>query len=161
MTGYDLAVALAKRWEEEGYTYEDLIQSIDEAVAEAQKWLRLKERIMKDKIYRDDAIDAIECVTWYHQNRNKDMVSGANSAEHQAWYKAEDIYEALEAVPSADRPQGGWIYGEHDVAMCDGYGCDRCGFFVPWDYEHKSIDFINDYNFCPHCGASMKGVDDE
>ena len=62
----------------------------------------------KDTIYKEDAIDAIECVTWYHQNRNKDMVSGANSAEHQAWYKAEDIYDALEAVPSADRPQE-WI----------------------------------------------------
>lgn len=59
----------------------------------------------KDTIYREDAIDAIECVTWYHQNRNKDMVNGANSDEHQAWYKAEDIYDALEAVPSADR----WI----------------------------------------------------
>ena len=63
---------------------------------------------MEDLIRRSDAKDAIECVTWYHQNRNKDMVSGANSAEHQAWYKAEDVYEALEAVPSADRPQG-WI----------------------------------------------------
>ena len=60
---------------------------------------------MEDLIRRSDAKDAIECVTWYHQNRNKDMVSGANSAEHQAWYKAEDVYEALEAVPSADR----WI----------------------------------------------------
>lgn len=60
----------------------------------------------------------------------------------------------------ADRPQGEWIYGEHDVAMCDGYRCDKCGFFVPWDYEHKSIDFISDYNFCPSCGSRMKGADD-
>lgn len=62
----------------------------------------------------------------------------------------------------ADRPQGKWIYGEHDVAMCDGYRCDRCGFFVPWDYEHKFIDFINDYHFCPNCGSRMsKGADNE
>lgn len=61
---------------------------------------------MGDLIKRSDAIDAIECVTWYHQNRNKDMVSGANSDEHQAWYKADDVYKALEAVPSADGPQG-------------------------------------------------------
>lgn len=47
---------------------------------------------------------------------------------------------------------GKWIYGEHDIAMCDGYWCDKCGFFVPWDYNHKSIDFINDYHFCPNCG---------
>lgn len=58
-----------------------------------------------DLIKRSDAIEAIEETDWYHQNRNKDMVSGANSAEHQAWYKAEDVYKALENVPSADRPQ--------------------------------------------------------
>ena len=61
----------------------------------------------------------------------------------------------------ADRPQGEWIYGEHNVAMCDGYRCNRCDFFVPWDYEHKFIDFINDYHYCPSCGARMKGADDE
>ena len=61
----------------------------------------------------------------------------------------------------ADRPQGEWIYGEHNVAMCDGYRCNRCDFFVPWDYEHKFIDFINDYHFCPNCGARMKGADDD
>ena len=64
------------------------------------------------------------------------------------------------AIPSAER-KGEWIYGEHDVAMCDGYRCDKCGFFVPWDYEHKFIDFINDYHFCPNCGARMKGAEDE
>jgi len=37
MTTYDLAVALAKRWKEEGYTYEDLLQTFDEAVAEARQ----------------------------------------------------------------------------------------------------------------------------
>ena len=63
---------------------------------------------MSDLIKRSDAIEAIEVVDWYHQNRSKDMVSGANSNEHQAWYKADDIYKALEAVPSADRPQE-WI----------------------------------------------------
>lgn len=55
------------------------------------------------------------------------------------------------------RKTGKWIYGEHDVVMCDGYWCDKCGFFVPWDYQHKSIDFINDYHFCPSCGADMRG----
>ena len=114
----------------------------------------------KDTIYREDAIDAIECVTWYHQNRNKDMVSGANSDEDQAWYKAEDIYDALEAVPSADRPQGKWIYCEDEYGI-DGYRCSNCGRHIPWDYQHKFINFIDDYHTCPFCGARMKGADDE
>ena len=94
---------------------------------------------MSDLIKREDAIDAIECVTWYHQNCNKDMMSGANSDEHQAWYKAEDIYDALEAIPSADRPQD-------DCSTCEHY---------------------NDVgDWCKTCGVShytprMKGADDE
>ena len=55
------------------------------------------------------------------------------------------------------RLKGKWIYGEHDIAMCDGYWCDQCGFFVPWDYKHKSIDFIKDYHWCPSCRADMRG----
>lgn len=57
---------------------------------------------MNDLIIRQAAIDAVEEVGWYHQNQHGEMVSGANSAEHQAWYKAEDIYTALERVPSAE-----------------------------------------------------------
>ena len=57
---------------------------------------------MSDLISRQDAIKAIEDVTWYHQNRKGDMVSGANDTEHQAWYKSQDIYDALESLPSAE-----------------------------------------------------------
>lgn len=57
---------------------------------------------MGDLISRQDAIEAIEEIAWYHQNRNREMVSGANSTEDQAWYKSQDIYAALEALPSAE-----------------------------------------------------------
>ena len=92
---------------------------------------------MNDSISRKAAIDAIIKVV---------------TKEVARW--------SIEELPSTDR-NGHWIYGEHDVAMCDGYRCDRCGFFVPWDYEHKFIDFINDYHFCPSCGARMRGASDE
>ena len=88
---------------------------------------------MDDLIRRSDAIEAIEVVDWYHQNRNKDMVSGANSDEHQAWYKADDVYKALEAVPSADRPS-------IDIVRCQDCkywvhnfnGCARNPCTEPW-----------------------------
>lgn len=114
---------------------------------------------MSDLIDRQAAIDAIENIDWYHQNDNGDMVSGASN-EHEAWYRAEDIYRALESVPSAQpEPQEcKWVYGEDFTADCvDGYRCSRCGFFVPWDYNHKLIDYINDYVYCPKCGAKMGG----
>ena len=65
----------------------------------------------------------------------------------------------LEKLPPAEpkRIRGKWIYGEDSMADCvDGYRCDQCGFFVPWDYQHKSIDYIKDYNLCPNCGAKME-----
>ena len=55
--------------------------------------------------------------------------------------------------------EGKWVYGEDSTADCvDGYRCSRCGFFVPWDYNHKLINYINDYAYCPKCGAKMKGA---
>ena len=56
---------------------------------------------MDDLISRAAVVDAIEGVDWYHINKNGEMVHGANDAEHQAWYKADDIYAAIERVPSA------------------------------------------------------------
>ena len=65
----------------------------------------------------------------------------------------------LRQLPSAEpkRIRGKWIYCEDSTAdSVDGYRCDQCGLFVPWDYKHKGIDFIQDYNFCPNCGAKME-----
>lgn len=57
--------------------------------------------MMDDLISRQAAIEAIDETDWYHQNENKDMVGGANSAEHQPWFKSDDVYAALKSVPSA------------------------------------------------------------
>lgn len=66
------------------------------------------------------------------------------------------LHMAIEAL--SEQPQGKWEYCEHEIAnYVDGYKCSHCGFFVPWDYEHKFINFIEDYNFCPSCGADMRG----
>lgn len=63
----------------------------------------------------------------------------------------------LRNLPSAQpqRMRGKWTCGEDEYGI-DGYHCDKCGFFVPWDYTHKFIDFIKDYHFCPNCGAKME-----
>ncbi len=45
-------------------------------------------------------VEAIDNVDWYRQDANKDMVIGAAN-EHEAWYRAEDIYRALENLLSA------------------------------------------------------------
>ena len=65
----------------------------------------------------------------------------------------------LRGLPSiqSEQKRGRWIYGEDEYGI-DGYHCDKCGFFVPWDYTHKFINYIEDYNFCPNCGADMREV---
>jgi len=92
-----------------------------------------------DCISRQAAIDALE------------------DAEDAFGYLTKDWREVLEQLPPIQPKRGRWIYCEDSMADCvDGYRCDQCGFFVPWDYQHKSIDYIKDYNFCPNCGADMK-----
>lgn len=107
---------------------------------------------MSDMIKRSDAIEAIEIVDWYHINRNGDLVSGARS-DGTALYKAADVYKTLEEVPSADRPQGEWIFktvfpnDKSEFPM--GYlVCSVCG-------SHHSNS--TPCNYCDNCGARMKG----
>lgn len=53
-----------------------------------------------DLIDRDVLTDAIDSINWYHQAPNKDMVDGADSAKHQAWYKVQDVYSAVDNAPT-------------------------------------------------------------
>ena len=54
------------------------------------------------------------------------------------------------AVEVADRPQGEWIEQEDDYHHY--WECSECGMGV-------GLDDIR--NYCPNCGARMKGADDE
>ena len=53
---------------------------------------------MAEYVNRDELFDAIDVTRWYHQNSNKDIVPGANSAEHQPWFKSQDIYNAIKSL---------------------------------------------------------------
>ena len=70
------------------------------------------------------------------------------------------------AVEVADRPQGEWIYCEEDDSHLpeDGrYGifkCSNCGSKQSFPISEGSGRVYGD-NYCPSCGARMKGADDE
>lgn len=53
---------------------------------------------MAEYVNREELFDAIDVTRWYHQNSNKDIVPGANSAEHQPWFKSQDIYDAIKSL---------------------------------------------------------------
>ena len=64
----------------------------------------------------------------------------------------------MKSLPSAQQEwkKGKWVYAEDEYGI-DGYHCDQCGFFVPWDYTHRFINYIEEYHFCPNCNADMRG----
>ena len=87
---------------------------------------------MSDTIYRDDAKNAV----MWGNGLDGSIVDG--------------ICEKIDAIPSADRPQGKWIFhSEWEEYWCR-YECSLCG--RTFDYE---------MNYCGFCGARMKGADDE
>ena len=63
----------------------------------------------------------------------------------------------VQDIPSADRPQGEWKDRTHYtlIAQVNFAYCSECG--QPIMHEHTRPL----WNYCPNCGARMKGLDDE
>ena len=96
---------------------------------------------MSDLIEREEAIKAI------------DELPNAYNGWSDAYDKAY-IISTLEEVPKADRPQGEWIMHIDDLFPCEStQECSIC--------HAEQLINGNDDNFCPNCGARMKGADDE
>ena len=63
------------------------------------------------------------------------------------------VEEWIDKFPSADRPQGEWIDSQgRPMRLYESYSanCSACG---EWS------EYLTEY--CPHCGAKMKGAEDE
>ena len=123
----------------------------------------------EDLIKRSDAIEAI---TYSHldnltreeriahinalpsADRPKEVIAQVTFDEEKL---REIVKEAVERFKEeyevADRPQGEWEMQEDIDGL---YGiCSICGHDADFSHYYKA------YNFCPHCGARMKGADDE
>ena len=74
-------------------------------------------------------------------------------------YETIECYEArkaIRALPSADRPQGEWIWSPRDTDGTVSGCCSNCSFSHLFIGGHTA-----QYNYCPSCGCRMKGADDE
>ena len=91
-------------------------------------------RMSKDTIYRQEAIDAIDV-----KNVNKGIISALQSI--------------IEELPPAqpERMRGKWINRSLNTLYpeWERYTCSVCG-------KHS-----NSYDFCPNCGADMRGEQNE
>ena len=100
---------------------------------------------MSDLIKREDAIKALRCeyptMPMFKNLREEWAI------KTEGFRKAEEV---IMSVPSADRPQGEWIYTNNPLRLDDEWACSRCG----------NISFVRT-NFCDRCGCRMKGADDE
>ena len=67
----------------------------------AKRMTGKKGGFMDDLISREKAIEAMEGVDWYHINKDGQLTHGANSKEDEPLYKAEDVYNVLNDMPSA------------------------------------------------------------
>lgn len=99
---------------------------------------------VSDLISRQDAIRWVKTECNPYGKPTLDFESGKRVMEH------------LEQMPSADRPQGEWMkFGlgrGTRILFCT--NCER-RIEVPLSQGDSN------YDFCPNCGARMKGADDE
>ena len=91
---------------------------------------------MNDLINRQDAIDA----TWFEPSYTDPL------------NVLTEVRDRLKALPSAQPEHSAWVNSK------DGYSghvkCKACFKTYDWDSEAQY------FNFCPNCGADMRGEQD-
>lgn len=103
---------------------------------------------MSDLIRREDAINVVGEIETMRLKGQIDLTYAPT-------------IKRLKAIPSADRPQGEWVKHDDERDYCS-----RCKHIFKTrtiTQQDKWTLYIGDlgYNYCPNCGARMKGADDE
>lgn len=132
-------------------------EAIDMAIEALTHEIRTETHgVRSNLISRQDAIDAL-AGEWYNcaadYRTAVSAIGGLPSADTDISYYCDRLWKIAYERGKADRPTGTWI----DIEDWDGdihYQCDQCKEeFIMLDGTPKD----NDYNFCPSCGAKMKG----
>ena len=68
------------------------------------------------------------------------------------WIRYKMFERVVESLPSAEREKGKWVFKNDIAAIPTGYyECSEC----------KNGRLMYKENFCPNCGADMRGKQDE
>ena len=135
---------------------------------------------MTDKMTREQAILWMKVlkhaqINWVGEKaEEEDIIARCEEAEQEAIdmtieaLSADAVQKAVPTVVRVTMSDGKQYYLEHErdaiqtdavqgkwkcMADCGVTECDQCG----WSIE----EYVGDYNYCPNCGAKMKGGDDE
>ena len=105
---------------------------------------------MSDRLLKEsDVMKAIN-------KRVEELLNDSEFVRKRGYIDVLGIKKYILSIPSADRPQGKWINGHH-INGVDYKRCNQC--FAVIEETFFAHDF--DVNFCPNCGARMRGADDE
>jgi Zn finger protein HypA/HybF involved in hydrogenase expression len=107
---------------------------------------------MSDMIKREDAIKAV-CKGCIEEFRA--------CVHHWSCPKLNNI----NAIPSADRPQGEWeekeiFHNANDNPIIEEWQSARCSVCHKY-HTTPYMYYFDNFNFCPECGADMRGASDE
>jgi hypothetical protein len=105
---------------------------------------------MSDLIKRQDALDMVRILQTYKLFEGDDMVLIDKAT----------VQTELMMLPSAEpeRKKGKWIWcgDKHVCSECDEFAlCDAYDVLETGEYQEELSDY------CPNCGADMRGKEDE
>lgn len=85
-----------------------------------------------------------------------DWQMGEAGRSEAVYTTLDNVIEAVNNMPSAERKKGRWIRHILKKAKVPwGFDCSECGtWFVIGE------DTAEGYNYCPNCGAEMRGEED-
>jgi len=107
--------------------------------------------VMSDLISRQDALDALK----EYEVVESDNFTKTDLITMMTVGTIANCIEAIVDLPSAEpeRKKGEWIKVGH---WGRSYKCNQCGNYLDFDGVNAGR---GDVNFCPNCGADMKGLE--
>ena len=116
-----------------------------------------EERVMADYIDREALIKSLG-ITNIKDCKECDWGDGRGFCKRDGGF-ADACYQ-IEELPSADvreNVRGEWIESNDEMYGSGCWKCSNCGY----GYSYEAYFEVNDFNFCPNCGADMRGESDE
>ena len=101
------------------------------------------------------ALHCLKASSDYHSEVCEECIKYPNCDHTRQDDVTETIIKALEQKPKT----GHWI--KYGMPRCEEqhYKCTSCGYYI--NFGRWGEFYAREFKYCPHCGAEMKGEQDE